>query len=388
LNPVADFGRGVVAKVAYFGIGSFHFGYTREERFTIGGEEYVAATKTALERVPSISQIQIRLNDQARSREFSSEAPEQIQDRRGIFPDISGTDARIDFDVHLPLRLQAEILRMEEDGVGTHSEDFRVSIHYPFFLPVAFVQTLEPTTHAFGSEGAIAIREFLERELSRVAGPIRFESWDHPFHADCFIRPMDAPDGDPYPEDDWTCRQIPQLGFPDVVFKYNPIRFADADVVLARILDEIDEELSFFYFISQCRRYEVREWTHVGVHMVELTRLVDMAGVRGFLKRTFDFSRQIDFAAISLANYESARLQMSNEIAGYHHDVYSAPKRQCFLEQVDEVMSHPFAAPSEQAARLIDMYERRRANRINIVGFVVASILGGVVGAVLTLLVR
>lgn len=57
-------------------------------------------------------------------------------------------------------------------------------------------------------------------------------------------------------------------------------------------------------------------------------------------------------------------------------------------EQVEEVMRRSFAAPSEQAARLIDMYERRRANRINVMGFVVASILGGVVGAVITLLVH
>jgi hypothetical protein len=179
-----------------FGIGCFHFGISRATPFSFKGDLYIQQLRQTLEACPSVANVKIAgPTDLMDYSQLVEDPPELIGHGRNYFPCAILDGLNIEFSIHIPFRVQENLIATPVSRLETFTEDFLVIINYGYHNPVAFIVPLEPQKeHSRGSQAVQIVREFLSREL-KPNYTIRFEVLGpSPFHADCELAP-DPPRG-------------------------------------------------------------------------------------------------------------------------------------------------------------------------------------------------
>lgn len=175
-----------------FGIGCFHFGIRKKAPFKYKDSDYIRELQISLSKIPNLDNLKLHydnsLEDDVGGEPIDENLP-NLKDDVGYYPQIPHLD--LEFDLYIPLRVQAELCHTEEKLIHTFTERFKVRIFQSYYFPVSVVETLSPTKPNSPSKGIQIVREFLNRELAVDKSPyIRFECiGPSPFHLDCYILP-------------------------------------------------------------------------------------------------------------------------------------------------------------------------------------------------------
>ena len=304
----------------------------------------------------------------------------------GFFPSPM-IDMRIEFEVFIPVRIQSELSQRMPFSLGrTFTEKFKISIIYLHDLPVTFVELLNPSKEPVPSVGVILVREFLKDQFENVKSDyIQFERLGpSPFHADCYIYPLRETDGKN--EVNWKVKSeiFSQKGYDRIVFYFNPTQFKDAEEAKEEIFYEIRDELAFYYSIVQSENYNMKSWIEIENLIDQLISIQRAKHFRGFFKRLFSRSKLIDEALTSLVEFESEELWFKNSLQKRYRGLFSMGSV-CFQGYIDRELKNRTVYPVKEITRLIDFFESRREKTIESLVVLIAAILGGAVGALLTI---
>lgn len=224
-----------------FGVGCFHFGYRKTPPFELSTKQYIEEIRTTLSALPSVSQIEITY-DQAFAETARVEEEPPILSDGEFFPNVMFLE--IKFTVFIPKRVQEELFPNESGAMRAATEKFSVSIRYGFHGPVTYIECIDAEENCSPSDAVRLMREYLERELSKLSTSVRFEFLGpSPFHANFYVRPAtgDVPD--------IVMEEIKQRGYNDFVFRCS--MGADLDEVLDFLYYELSHELDLFYEIQR-----------------------------------------------------------------------------------------------------------------------------------------
>lgn len=368
-----------------FGIGCFHFGLKKTAPFRFDGSEYRKEFGKALESIQSIDNISIDILDEEFERlkmDVTEELP-NIGEGPGFFPRLLFT--HVGFEVYIPFRIQAQLWKRKLIPPRTFTERFRLAIHYMYHMPVAFVEPINPSQEPDPSDAVIVMREFLKQELGTSKSDyIRFESLGpSPFHADCYIQEAKTQASR---QVDWAfqAQHLPSRGYGRIVFEYNPAIFGDAGEARDAILEEIADELNFFYYIQQGEVGKIHDWNDIAQRIDQLIAIQRMGGIKAFLQGLFVRPRLIQEAVTALVEFEAKELEVRQDIQRDYKDLWFGREELYFQSYIDRRVEERMSYPTEEARQLISFFEGRRVKSVEILVVLGSAMLGGGIGALLT----
>jgi hypothetical protein len=368
-----------------FGIGCFFFGVPKKAPFLFDPKEYVEDIRKALESIANISDIVIECDEvkyQSPPQRIENNIP-PIDGRRGIFcPTLI---EQIQFELYVPNRVQAEILGKIGMAAPLPTEKFRVYYFDAFHLPVTFIESVDCLDEDRASIGVVVVREFLTQAFANERGrPVRFEILGpSPLHADCCLR---IGTGDEFDHEDYLCNREASSGYDKLTFEYNP-DLANGEPVEStkqRLFYLLREELGLYYAIQQSRALSIQNFDAIMTQSADLVSLHRENGIVGYVKRLFVASRQINEAFISLAEFEGQAIFETTEFKDACMVQYDT-EESCFLQTyVDRALEERPQYPTAQVSRLFDLFEQRRLHNFEYLAVLIAAMLGGIIGALLT----
>lgn len=365
-----------------FGIGCFHFGIKKTPPFKYTGAEYIKELRKALESIPSIDNVDFDYAEEfeALSVDIEEEVP-SVEKGQGFFP-MARSMLRMEFDLYIPLRIQEQLAR--DRFLNTFTEKFRVSICSAYHSPVTFVVPIMPSRRPNPSDAVVVVRKFLEQEFKSDYS--KFESLGpSPFHADCYVRPKDVHDGDEGSRS-FEAMLCPQRGYNDVVLYFDPEVFSGAEQATDAIMDEVLDELGFFYSIMQVRSMKIDAWLEIQKLVDRLLAIQQTKGIRGLFKRVFTGSRLINEAFTRTVQFQAMELFDNNSIQESYSAIYQYTEGRCFQPYIDEQIKGQYKYPTKEISQLINFAETKKVKSIERLVVLIAALLGGAIGALITIL--
>lgn len=367
-----------------FAFGCFHFGLRKTPPADFTVQQFLQEVEKTLKAVPNIDNVLVSCDPDLYDELLSSpdKAP-NLTDGDRPFPSLP--DERISFDLLIPFGVQ-ELLQGRYSVPMTFTERFRVEIHYMYRNPVAVFILVSPESEPMPSEAVIIIRRLLEREFQRQQeSMIDFQFMGpSPLHADLYLSAK--------PEDHqsvpWTFGLHVEhtRSYDQYAFFYNTDRFSSTQEALDALLIDLYEELDVYYLATQFEREDLYAWEELQMLSQALVELYQKRGAKGYLARAFGTSHLLDKAFISLAEFEASTLLKDNMLREDYRSTYSSDTTPYLQKFVDERIEESFRYPSEQISKLLQLFETRRLNAVELRVVLVSAISGGIFGALVTAL--
>jgi hypothetical protein len=366
-----------------FGVGSFHFSWKPAPLQPANIESYVAALTKALNSIPTISNVQFRDTDEEDDGfewDGGTEPPDWGEGE-GYYPSLDFFN--LTFDIFIPKRLQDELF--ERPYLETGTETFRVHVRYGFESPVTFVCPQAPTDDHDPSLSVMLVREYLAREFATPREGISFQCLGpSPFHADFFLE-----DGGTglSPEHPFVGGVEETDSYDQVYITYDATIHDSLDDALDELFFELSGQLSTAYAVCAADARAIRRWESL---MAEVDRLVG-PGPRTYpqrIKGAVLRGRALSRLHQTLAEFERDAVEDSQAIERSRRQLYRSEPAVSLRPLVDAEIDDRWQFPIAQVEKLVSHIEAKHSQQVELLVVVLASIVGGVVGSLLTLLVQ
>jgi hypothetical protein len=358
---------------ATFGIGCYAFGYRQPLPFEFQPSAYFRAVRETLSSLPTIDAIDI---DEGSPQEATLINEPLLSVEEGPFSLPLGNFWHIDFRVQILHRLQSALL---DGGQPLRSESFRVRIESAYHAPVTFVLP-EKRDEEGPSESVRLVREYLRQELGghgvtpfQCLGP-------SPYHMDCYLEPADPGKLSV----NWTCVLERTIAYDQAQIQYDPAIYKRWEDLLDDLFHDLAEELCFYYYFIQLERVRMTQWSRVEDALDRVRELERAVGWGGRFRRLWATRFRLEQAFVDLADFEMTSLDDKQDLKNAYHQIYETAGRPFFKVHADELLQGRYEPPTRQAADILALFERRRSRRSDAVILILASLLGGAVGGVIT----
>lgn len=364
-----------------FGIACFHFGIAKEPPFRYSNQLYITELNKVLASIPNIEKISITDIDISTSPQDISEKIPDLCEEGGFFPNLFS--GKIEFILRIPRRIQQQT--MPFINLDTGAEQFKILINYFYHMPVTFVVPLDPAEECSPANAVIVVRKFLENQFLNIKSEyIKFEYLGpSPFHAECYIKPSIRPDRS---TPGVTSLNITtEMGYDEIIFDYDTQIFKNEQNAEACIFKKIIPELAFFYGIQRMRVTKLRKWGQIeelldniipkNIKKDNLERLREFISYSGKIKKLF----------VAIAIFEKDLIFIKEEILNDYKDIYSDRWDSYFQDFIDKAMKEDETYPTNQLIQLLNYLESNRAKNMELLTMFFSAIVGGIIGALITL---
>ena len=372
-----------MSKEKAFGIGCFHFGVKKSPPYEFKGSDYLSELNKALSKISSLTNLKIDADDDFKNlKENITENTENIENNEGYFPHALILD--IEFELYIPYRIQAEITGTKEKFLSTFTENFNVKIVQSYHLPVAIVETKNPIKKNDPSRAVQIVREFIRHELTENKSDyLRYECLGpSPFHLNCYLEPLK-----PEHSGEWLFSSEEELskGYDNLTIYYNEDEIKDADEALEYLTSSIRDEFGFFYECVQTRNKKMHFWQTIQENLSSLLEIQNSKGVKGFYKKFFIRPTLIGRLFTDIATFEGDDILNSGIQQNVYKQVFSLKDEILFKTFIDNELEERNEYPIKQTTDLTTFFESRRVKSLELVIALMAAILGGIIGALLTI---
>jgi hypothetical protein len=358
-----------------FGVGCFHFQLANEsDDDGIKPVPYATKVKEHLSQYPNVEEVTIEPYRFSSGLEFEAELDDEGDIAAGIgtYPCPMGWSFR--FRLNIPLRLQREIL---EEGRCLETERIDVTLHYAGELPVAIVEGHDANL-SDPSTAVVLVRRYLDQYSSQGTGVIFQYIGPSPFHADFFVH-FSGPEGAADVE------IVEQRGYDDINF------VASSDLGTTQRADFVAAahegtaaELGVYYRIIQDRNRLNRSWSKL---TDQIDQLVDDAiARRSWLAPKYmqGWRAKLDSAALDLVRF---KLRVDEAVTGATEALDELAKKEAqdlLRRYADREVSQMRQYAVQDFSEMLSLLEKRSHAEATNVTVLVAALLGGLVGAVST----
>lgn len=378
-----------------FGIGCFSFEAPEADHLLIqkssgsySVHDWTADVERYLARMPSVDDIRVEGFQTVRAdraytwRDTTLAAIESLEHdgmHHGGNLRPHPSRGRVSFTVTIPLRTQFEVMFFAEGRTGTR---FDIDIRYGAGMPVAFVRSYEDFDDP--SLAVAIVREFLRaEEASRSFDdiPIRFVAmgpsplWSN--FVVCEPSRTTAEDLDVETSD--------EAGYNWVMFRARrTARIVDQERAYALVKENLHAAASTYYeFISQ-RLVTDTTRRFIESELEELVNVHRANGFKAWLTRLWNGRRKANDLMLELLAVDLEQRRASESNADVWTSLEGSAGAKAFHVHVKRELRDESQDYVENARRVVEVLNARHTQDLEIVIVIVASVLGGAVGAGLT----
>ncbi|WP_159096643.1 hypothetical protein [Stenotrophomonas sp. ZAC14D1_NAIMI4_1] len=341
--------------------------------YSFTADDYRTAVEALLSSLPSVTDIVIDVGELGRS-PLISEKPVHMQDGDGL-PYFD--DARISFSVYIPRRVQEDLTSRVGLQRRVVAENFHVHIRTEYDGPVAFVECVGSGREDDPSMAVFLVREYLKKHLGGNEGPAHFDYMGpSPFHADFYLS-----HGAPSADSNFKLTHTPRKGYDKYQFEVDSQGVDYVD--LLGLYGEIAGELSLYYFLMRRRRDLLSSASNYEHRWATVRKCVDSARFSNVLEAT---SRHREVRSLISDGYAlQAELavvisEMKLMVAREYED--GTPS---YFEKVVRKVVEQFPQFSvDPILRWAEHVDGASYKRLEILAVIAASVIGGLIGALIT----
>ncbi len=367
-----------------FGVGCFHFGFNPKEAVDFTGNDYISELKKVLGSISNIEDIQIDAFDEFKSRTFGAEsAKDELNKGFNFFP-FPGSSIEITFTLFIPRRIQDEMTRHHQ-FLDTSCERFTIITRYTYFFPITILKAITYDSDFDASDAVIICREFLEQCLSNdKSSEVNFEFLGpSPFHANFLLTPSERDDIKKF-----EYRRVPSHGYDRFIFYYDKDYFEDIEEAFEHLIDDLDLQLGLFYNIIHNRINRDNDWIAFYDELQHTIEKQSEKGIGAYCANTFRSESILNSLMLELAQLETYDLDLRYRLEREIQDLYLGDKPPELLPYLEKELLNLIKLPFQQVKESLNLLETRRSKRINVTMMLLSAILGGAVGALLTMALK
>jgi len=234
----------------------------------------------------------------------------------------------------------------------------------------------------------IVVREFLEQQILNIKSEyIRFELLGpSPFHAECYIEPGVDIEFDESISSFLSKDITTEVGYNKIIFYYDISTFENGTEAADYIFHEIIIELSFFYEIGRLRLLKMRRWVRFEEMLDAIIPENKKKGIMNRFLKFIYYSGKIKELFIEIAIFEKENIFANEGIKNDYKCIYSDKWDSHFKTFIDNAMKEQETYPTRELIQLLSYLEDKRAKNLELITMFVSAIIGGGIGALITLL--
>lgn len=364
-----------------FGVGCFHFKYLAQPPFEIKGADYLAEIKKSLQSITNISNLDLSISQSFEDTEHSKDDDsEYVDEGFDYFPYLPFGDS-ISFDIYIPNRIQLEIL--SDLQINLDTENFRVTIIYGSELPTTIIELLNAPNEMSPSLAVMIVREFLNSQLKKndslieliILGP-------SPFHADFYI----YPNGKLETEEKIKPIITKSKGYDKIVFEYNEKKFNELDQVRKLVHNSLIDHLGIFYLLQNGDLKRFHKWTTINMLVDKLIQFNKTKGLKYLWHRITKVYTLIEDITILIADFELYDIEYQTQITDELRYSTRDGIKNNLVDYIFELKKEIKRYSTSQLREILSLIENRRSKKTENLIALIASILGGIIGSIITLI--
>jgi hypothetical protein len=375
----------VISKQICFGVGCFNFGPTIKTPAKYSGQQYINDLRSTIEQIPSISKIFITEDNDFINEtfEFEDSIP-KISEDFGFFPSPGGS-FDCEFNVYIPTRLHKELM---PDAMVLSCENFHIHIKDLYYFFVTIIYPLGDIDNNEPSDAVPLVREFLEKEFSRInEKKVRFECLGpSPFHANFFVAPAVDENIIKLGKDGFFCENENLPGYNKITIFYDSLNITTDTELRDRIWQVLSDELAIYYFTTLIRNTHVDKWSKLEQMIQDLIAIENIPLHKRTVKQVLTGGSRIKQAILSITNFESELIWDKFEVDQNQKRMTVSRENPIIKAQFDALDFECPKYPVDQLKSIVSFLEKKHTKLSDNFVVLVSAILGGAVGALLTLM--
>ena len=365
--------------ITTFGVGCFHFSMKLKPPYRLRPLQYADTLETLLRDLDTVGSFSVAPSTLASSDDLTlTEDALSILHEAGWLPDCIDS---VEFSLRIPHRVQQDIIETiygpdyAWSGLGT--EHFMVRTQYFYYGPVTIVECLDldDSQHDRASRAVIVVREYLKRKLAEAETDMQLEFvGPSPFHANFSVFENEG-DG-------------PHVEYQEMR-GYDRIRLHVPPDVLERhtawILNWMGYVLSFYYHLVRVDNWQMEQWSRVDEARYSLddpsASKTLFKRVRASMRRRREIGNLVDRVLMFRAD-----MLWNQQMANTAKKGLQTDEGPDFLDKkVADAFEETFRSyPTSEVLELAEFYETRDAKWRDRAYVLLAAVMGGGIGALLS----
>jgi hypothetical protein len=376
-------------KLIAFGVGCFHFGLKKINLPSMSGQDYVRELILAIESIPNVKKVDVIAPDEFKEETIEAlESLTSLKEGNNFFP-YPSCSLDIDFEIYIPTRLQNE-LSTDLYISSLPTERFIVHIRDSYHFPVTFIELVNANKDCDPSGSIVIVREFLEKHFTEAKSDyIRFDFLGpSPFYANFFLygENIERVEED-FDSDGFSVEQIPQKGYDTFDIHFDKSLYTNLNEAKEAIFYELSDEIGLFYKLEHHNLLQMRQWENLQELVSSLIGTTKGKGLKAFFSRLLHSNTQIRDAIIMLSEFESNHIWTTFILKSDYQDLFNSGKEPYTNSYITKIIQNFPTYPTNQVRDVISLLENRRSKTVDNLVIILAAILGGIVGAIFTLLI-
>lgn len=366
-----------------FGVGCLHFSIKDNQlKKSITVKEYIDEITKTLEELSTISELDIYCSDDIVSEliELTDLNP-KLQNGEACHPFLDFF--KLSFNIYIPYSLQAKTINTNEEYLDTYTENFKVTYLYNWYGPVSFIECLHPRIKPEGSTSVRIVREYLLKEVSDIDTFLEVDFiGPSPFHAN-FNLSLNENIND----DNFNLEYIKKEGYDELNFTGGLKYFDDEDSALDTLQQTLENELAFFYAIKVRQVKEIHDWKeiHDGLHLI--LDFETPKSKKTFIDKFVKRPKLFRDVFINIGLFKGQNIFNTNIHKTDYANIYTHSANQTYLKVLlDKEISESSSYPLNETIELLKYFDQKSSKTFELTVILVTTILGGVIGSLITLL--
>ncbi|MGW9493900.1 hypothetical protein ACWG5P_05795 [Streptomyces prasinus] len=285
------------------------------------------------------------------------------------------------FDVNIPSRIQKQLGILP--GIGD-VEEFKVLTFFHYVHPITYIECKSPQGGEVSnpSSAMAIVRDFLVAELKKQQSDIElFMIGPSPFHADFSLR---AGKGEMEVGDGFSVTVEKGLGYDNITYFHDPSHASISRAVLWQLYSAIQGEFSYFYRFQSLRNARLHAASNLSTQSEELAKLFKKRGFSSYLTRTATVRHKLQSAQLDAISARMAAMQHSRSTKEDMEGLYPKEGGSALKGYLERVTEEVYLEELEGAEKILEVLESRHSQEVQRFATITFSLLGVIVGAVLT----
>lgn len=361
-----------------FGVGCWDFGLLHDSPFPLDLNQYVALLRKGLEAVSSLNNLEI-----VPFEDEEIEINEGYLTETDAGPTILSHDLlyHVEFDLYIPFRIQKELIGPHVQS-ETRTENFRVHIHYLYHSPVSYVELIKDNDSSQPSTAMRVVREYMKNQLDQSSSNVIFTFvGPTPFHADFLIEGYVTQN---QTDNIFDCELLDHPGYADITFRYCTDTIRTIEEACEALFHELDDELSLFYKIHRNDSQKHERWAEIEQITSNLTEHFKKSGWRERLRTARTRGRELAALYVSLAQFEADHILDEHYTNTAYRSLYKSKNSAFMRSFLESALKDRPVFPTKQMTDLMAFIESRRSKTIELLIVLIAAVVGGIVGSLIT----